>query len=145
MRKIGAISWLNSPKIKPSVYIVTIAAFLYWAVNSDLINLSDKWLAILNIGILAATSLLGISITTLKQVAGEMDAIAKDAKMNTLQKLNAWNQLSIKVNTQVGLAWEAYNLTQPIDSPTQDNKAEMDDIVKRIEALEAELPNDSNT
>lgn len=102
-------------------------------------DLSENWQTLIYIGIIVGSTLLGISIISMKSFSNELNEIIMDIKLTPDQKIHKLTLLAIKVNTQLGLAWESYNLTQAMDSATQDNADEIAKIKDKIAELEAEL------
>jgi hypothetical protein len=129
--------WLNTPKVKPSAFLAVILGILYFVFTSTSIfqNLPEIWQTLIYIGIIVFSTLLGVSVTSLKQFGVELNNIMKDSKMTKDQKINELTLLSIRVNTQLGLAWESYNLTAGTPE-TADNKEQ---IEAQIELLEQQL------
>jgi L-cystine uptake protein TcyP (sodium:dicarboxylate symporter family) len=133
--------WLNTPKVKPSAFLAVILGILYFIFTSTSIfqDLPEIWQTLIYIGIIVFSTLIGVSITSLKQFSNELNEIIKNAKLNPEQKVNELTALAIKVNTQLGLAWESYNINVPADSETADNADEIAKLTAKLEELENEI------
>jgi hypothetical protein len=102
-------------------------------------NLSETWQTLIFIAIIVTSTLLGISISSLKNFSNELNEIIKDTKLTNDQKIHKLTLLSIQVNTQLGLAWESYNMDQAPTAETQDNAAVVSQISETVKSLEEEL------
>ena len=130
--------WLNTPKIKPSTFMFTIIGIIYYIFMETAFfsDLSDDWRTLIFIAITVGAALLGVSIGSLKEFSSELNNIIKDSKLTPDQKVNELTNLAIRVNTQLGLAWESYNLTAKSSEATLDNR---DQIQEQINQLEEQL------
>jgi hypothetical protein len=139
------IDWLNTPKLKPSAFLAVILGIIYFVFTNTTIfaDLNENWQTLIYIGIIVFSTLMGISIVSLKSFSNELNEIIKDTKLSPDEKVTKLTLLAIKVNTQLGLAWESYNIDKPAESVTQDNTAEIDKIKATLEQLEAEIKGQS--
>jgi hypothetical protein len=133
--------WLNTPKLKPSAFLAVVLGILYYVFTNTTMfqNLSENVQTLIFIAIIVATTLLGVSITSLKEFGNELNNVIQDTSLIPEEKVHKLTLLAIKVNTQLGLAWESYNLTEQATVETADNTAEIERIKAQLEALAAEL------
>jgi len=102
-------------------------------------NLSETWQTLIFIAIIVISTLLGISISSLKEFSNSLNEIIKDTKLTNEEKVHRLTLLSIQVNTQLGLAWESYNMDQAPTAETQDNAEAVNQVSETIKSLEEEL------
>ena len=135
------IDWLNTPKIKPSTFMFTIVGIIYYIFMETTLfqGLSENWRSLIFIGITVVAALLGISIGSLKEFSSELNNIIKDTKMTKEEKINELTNLAIRVNSQLGLAWESYNLTCEEPGETIDNAAQIQEQISQLEEQLKEL------
>lgn len=133
--------WLNTPKIKPSTFMFTIIGIIYYIFMETAFfsNLSDDWRTLVFIAITVVAALLGVSIGSLKEFQSELSNIIKDSKLSPDQKVNELTLLAIRVNTQLGLAWESYNLTEEPKDETADNAVQIQEQIAQLEEQLKEL------
>ena len=138
---MGLLDWLNTPKIKPSTYLFTILGIVFYIFQETTFfdNLGEDWKTIIYIAIVVVAALLGVSIASLKEFNSELNDIIKNVKLSPDQKVHELTLLAIKVNTQLGLAWESYNLTDAAKPETLDNTERIEAIKAELEQLEGEL------
>lgn len=133
--------WLNTPKIKPSTFIFTVVGIIYYIFMETTLfqGLSENWRSLIFIGITVVAALLGISIGSLKEFSSELTNIIKDTKLSKEEKINELTNLSIRVNSQLGMAWESYNLSPEASPETVDNAEQIQEQISQLEQQLKEL------